>query len=158
MRLSCLVLLCALGAATAAAAQNRPYQLVCFEAEGISRSLDKVVNAQQFLRNDRILKSGSCDFAQIPRGSTARYVGIHQSRNGFLFPLFRVTYATTGQRMFAADGIFREGQWRILRRRGTGINLLTPATCDVLDGYFQAGGGTPSYLVIPPICAPQVIE
>jgi len=141
-----------------AQAQDRPYQLVCFEQTGITDSLDKVVNMQQFLRNDRILQSGSCGFAQIPVGSSARYVGIHSSPQGFLYPVYRVTYATTGQRMYAADGVFRADQWRVRQQRGSQVSILTPVSCDVLDGYVQATSRMPRYIAAPEICDVEIIR
>lgn len=143
---------------TTALAQERPFQLVCFEQTGLKASLDKVVNAQQFLRNDRILRSGSCDFAQIPAGSSARYLGIHSSGNGFLYPMYRVTYGTTGQRMFAVDGIFRSPDWKVQQQRGTAVQMLLPASCGVLDGYRQATNRTPRYMFVPELCAEEVIQ
>lgn len=143
---------------TPALARDRPFQLVCFDKEGIKASLDKVVNAQQFLRNDRVLQSGNCGFAQIPKGSTARYVGIHTSPNGFHYPLYRVTYATTGQRMFAADGVFKVESWKILRDRSTDVRVISPVTCDVLDSYVQATRRVPSYMFVPRICEVEVVR
>jgi hypothetical protein len=143
--------------ATAAQAQDRPYQLVCFEQNGMTASLNKVVNAQQFLRNDTILRSGSCDFAQLPAGSTARFIDIHLSPEGFLYPIYRVTYATTGQRMYAADGIFRADQWKVRRRKGSAVQLITPVSCGVLDGYVQATNRVPKYMFVPEFCDVEVV-
>lgn len=159
LRLKPLVLgACLLSQATVSHSQDRPFQLVCFDQKGITAGLDQVVNAQQFLRNDRRLQSGSCGFAQIPTGSTARYVGIHTSPNGFHYPLYRVTYATTGQRMYAADGIFKVESWKILRDRNAGVRVISPVTCEVLDSYLQVTGGVPSYMFVPDICNLEVVE
>jgi hypothetical protein len=144
--------------ATAAQAQDRPYQLVCFEQGGMTASLNKVVNAQQFLRNDSILRSGSCAFAQLPAGSTARFIDIHSSPQGFLYPIYRVTYASTGQRMYAADGIFRTDQWKVRRLRGTAVQLITPVSCGVLDGYVQAANRVPKYMFVPEFCNVEVVQ
>ena len=144
--------------ATITHAQDRPFQLVCFDEDGITASLDQVVNAQQFLRNDRLLQSGSCGFAQIPTGSKARYVGIHTSPNGFHYPLYRVTYATTGQRMYAVDGIFKVESWKILRDRNTDVRVISPVTCDELDLYLQLTSGVPSYMFVPKICDLEVLQ
>ena len=143
---------------TAAQAQDRPYQLVCFEQDGMTASLNKVVNAQQFLRNDSILRSGSCAFAQLPAGSTARFIGVHSSPQGFLYPIYRVTYATTGQRMYAADGIFRADQWKVRRLRGTAVQLITPVSCGVLDGYVQATSRVPKYVFVPEFCDLEIVQ
>lgn len=158
MRLLTVISLILFGFAVHAEAQDRPYQLVCFEEDGIVESLNKVVNAQQFLQNDRLLQSGSCSFAQVPSGSTARYVGLHASVQGFLYPIYRVSYATTGQRMYAADGVFRMDQWKVRRDRDTGVRFLTPKSCDVLDGYIQLTNRVPQYMFVPEICEVQVIE
>ena len=156
-----VMLLCALAplpSASMAQPQDRPFQLLCFGRDGIIESLDRVVNAQQFLRNDQLLQSGNCSFAQIPKGSTARYVDIHTSANGFHYPLYRVTYATTGQRMFAADGIFKVNSWKILRDRDTHVRVITPITCDVLDTYVQTTRRVPSYMFVPEICDVEVVQ
>jgi len=142
----------------AAQAKDSPYNLVCFEQDGLTQGLDQVVSLQQFLGNDHSLQSGSCDFAQIPSGSSARYLGIHQSRNGFLYPLYCVRYATTGQRMFAADGIFQADQWGIRHKRGSAIPVITPATCGVLDSYLQSGARVPAYMTIPAVCMEDTIR
>lgn len=144
--------------ATAAQAQDRPYQLVCFEQDGMTASLNKVVNAQQFLRNDSILRSGSCAFAQLPAGSTARFISIHSSPQGFLYPIYRVTYATTGQRMYAADGIFRTDQWNVRRLKGSTVQLIKPATCGALDRYVQATNRVPRYMFVPEFCDVEVVQ
>ena len=144
--------------ATSAQADDRPYQLVCFEETGITESLDQVQHMQQFLRNDRLLQSGSCGFARIPEGSTARYVGFHENPHGFLFPLYRITYATTGQRMFGVDGVFEAALWRTWQLRGSEISLITPRRCDVLDGFLQLASEAPSYIRVPRICAERVAE
>ena len=151
-------LLIGLSLATAAQAQDRPYQLVCFEQDGMTSSLNKVVNAQQFLRNDSVLRSGSCDFAQLPARSTARFIDIHASPQGFLYPIYRVTYATTGQRMYAADGIFRADQWKVRRLRGSAVQLITPVSCGVLDGYVQATNRVPKYMFVPEFCDVEVVQ
>ncbi len=141
---------------------GRPYSLVCFEHTGLARSLDAVINAQQFLRNDSILKNRSCDFAQVPAGSTARFSGFHRSKNGFIFPLFRIAYATTGQRMYSADGIFLAENWRVSRHcgdRSTGAYSLRPSRCEALDGLVSAPGRSlPSYIFVPEICRTFVVE
>lgn len=134
-------LLIGLGISGPLHAQDRPYQLVCFGQDGIEDTLNKVVNAQQFLRNDSTLKSGSCDFAQLPAGSSARFIDIHSSPKGFLYPIYRVTYATTGQRMYAADGVFRSDQWNVRRLKGSAVQLITPKSCVVLDGYTNVAEG-----------------
>lgn len=144
--------------ATAAHAQDRPYQLVCFEQDGMIASLNKVVNAQQFLRNDSMLRSGSCAFARLPAGSTARFIGIHSSPQGFLYPVYRVTYATTGQQMYAADGIFRADQWKVRRLKGSAVQLITPVSCGVLDGYAQATNRVPKYMFVPEFCDLEVVQ
>jgi hypothetical protein len=141
-----------------AQAEERPNQLVCFARSGLAASLDKVVNAQQFLANDSILQSGSCGFAQIPVGSTARYVGIHANPHGFLYPLYRVTYATSGQKMFAADGVFQADQWKVRLQRRTEVYFLTPASCGVLDGYMQMRNRVPRYIFVPEICDVEIVE
>lgn len=151
-------LLIGLGLSGPLHAQDRPYQLVCFEQGGIENTLDKVVNAQQFLRNESTLRSGSCDFAQVPQGSTARFVGIHASRKGFLYPIYRVTYATTGQRMYAADGIFRADKWNMRRIRGSAVQLITPKSCDVLDGYIQVTNRVPKYMFVPEFCDVEIVQ
>lgn len=141
-----------------AQADDRPFRLVCFEEAAIKASLDRVTNVQQFLRNDRRLQSGSCSFAQLPAGSTARFAGIHSVEAGFHYPIYRVTYATTGQRMFAVDGIFRGDQWFVRRQRSTGIRQLLPTSCTVLDGYRQTTGRIPRYMVVPDLCSEVIIE
>ena len=44
-----------------AAAQQRSLTLVCFGKDGLGDSLRRVVNPQQFLGNDRVLKSRRYD-------------------------------------------------------------------------------------------------
>lgn len=136
-----------------AAAQTGP-RLVCFERAGLTASLDRVTNPQQFLRNDRLLKSGSCDFAAVPSGSTARFAGFHRSPRGFVFPLYNLRYSTTGQRMVAADGIFRDDAWYVTAkcgRGGFGDLCLVPSTCAALDGFVTAGS-IPRYVAVPAQC------
>ena len=136
-----------------AEAQTGP-RLVCFERAGLAASLDKVANPQQFLRNDRLLKSGSCDFVAVPSGSSARFAGFHRSPRGFVFPLYDLRYSTTGQRMVAADGIFRDDAWTVSTecgRGGFGDLCLVPRDCAVLDGFVTAGG-VPRYVAVPRRC------
>jgi hypothetical protein len=144
--------------ASAVAAQDRPYRLVCFEERALIKTLDGVVNAQQFLRNDSTLKNGSCDFAKVPSGSTARYLGVHQTQNGFLYPTYRVTYATTGQTMYSADGVFRSEHWRVRKLRGTGQQVIQPRRCDALDGFVSATGRVATYMHVPSICGVEIVE
>lgn len=138
-------------------AQSWPWQLVCFGKEGLTKSLDKVVNSQQFLRNDRILKSGRCDFAQIPPNSTARFSGFHETNAGFIFPTFQVRYSTTRQRMYAADGVFLSRAWRVSTRfrdcrTSEFIDVcLVPRSCQSLDGFLSAGR-TSTYVAVPESC------
>jgi hypothetical protein len=145
--------------------EKRPYNLVCFEKQGIIDSLNKVVNMQQFLRNGSILRSRSCDFAKIPKGSTALSAGFHKSDNGFIFPLFRVRYSTTGQRMYAADGIFSTSQWHLSLHCGQPVNApaercIVPRSCEALDGFLSLSGGehTPDFIVIPRSCRRYSID
>lgn len=137
--------------------EARDWQLVCFERSGLEQSLDNVSNPQQFLRNDRTLRGGSCDFARIPANSTARFSGFHTTSSGFIFPIFQVRYGNTGQRMYAADGIFRRQSWHVSTRlrdcrhaKFTDV-CIVPADCDVLDGYLD-GGRPAAYLTIPSSC------
>jgi len=146
------------GGGSAALAQDRPYRLVCFEQSGLIVSLNGVVNAQQFLRNDSTLKNASCDFAQVPSGSTARYLGIHTSAAGFLYPMYLVTYATTGQRMFAADGVFRADQWQLKTLRGANQQVILPRRCDTLDGFVSASGRLPKYMRVPDLCNVETVQ
>jgi hypothetical protein len=149
------VFLTVLGFANTATAQERPYNLVCFEQSGLEDSLNKIVNAQQLTRLDRILKSGSCDFAQVPKGSSARFVTVHQTRNGFIFPMFQVRYATSGQRMYVVDGIFKAEDWRVTTKCGRGYQgaCIEPRTCPVLDGFMNVSNGfVPDYLRVPRNC------
>ena len=138
-------------------AQSNSWKLVCFGQTALKESLSKVSNPQQFLRNDRVLKSGRCDFARIPPGSTARFAGFHESPQGYIFPTFQVRYATTGQRMYAADGIFISSAWRISQRglecRNSrfGDTCLVPRTCQALDG-FVTSGRVPGYIAVPRSC------
>ena len=147
-----------LAAGFSATAQDRPYNLVCFEESGLIESLAGVVNAQQFLRNDSTLKSGSCGFAQIPSGSTARYLGIHATAHGFLYPMYLVTYATTGQRMYSADGIFKADQWKVKRLRGTNQRVIVPRKCDTLEGFISMTGRVPKYISVPYRCKVEIVE
>ncbi len=155
---SIAALVFSLTAAGSVAAQDRPYRLVCFEERALIKTLDGVVNAQQFLRNDSTLRNGSCDFAKVPSGSTARYLGVHQTQNGFLYPIYRVTYATTGQTMYAADGVFRSDQWRVRKLRGTDQAVIQPRRCDALDGFISATGGIAKYIHVPEICGVEIVE
>jgi hypothetical protein len=151
---------CALffAAGFSAAAQDRPYNLVCFEESGLIESLAGVVNAQQFLRNDSTLKNGSCGFAQVPAGSTARYLGIHTTTHGFLYPMYLVIYATTGQRMYSADGIFRADQWEVKRLGGTNQRVIIPRRCDTLEGFISMTGRVPKYMWVPYLCRVEIVE
>ncbi len=140
-----------------AVAQGSGWRLVCFEESGLAKSLNKVTNAQQFLRNDKMLKSGSCAFAQIPSNSSARFAGFHESAQGFIYPTFQVRYVTTGQRMYAADGVFLSSAWRVstrLRDCRTSAFLdtcLVPIDCQALDG-FVGNVEPPSYMAAPEKC------
>jgi hypothetical protein len=141
-----------------ASAQAR--RLVCFEASGLEGSLSGVVNAQQFLRNDPSLKSGSCDFAVIPPNSTARFQTFLQTEGGFIFPIYRVRYGTTRQQMYAADGIFLASAWHVTRRCKISVfrnECLAPRSCAVVDGLLLADGSRP-YLAVPPECLEQRLE
>lgn len=159
---------------TPASAQNRPWSLVCFEQEGLQNVLARVVNIQQFLQNSlgqtadiNFIRRQGCDYAQIPSGSTARSAGVYQSEQ-FIFPLFRATFSTTGQQMYAADGIFRREEWRVTQQctRGAyaaaGELCIVPANCLVLDGFFNfrqsIGLGLPSYVVAPRGCQQYIIQ
>ena len=92
---------------------DRPWNIVCFERQGLTAVLDTIVNEQQFHMNDpwqtitkqRFNKLG-CAYVQIPLGSHARRAGSHRTRNDFVFPISMVRYSTTGQVMFTADAIF----------------------------------------------------
>lgn len=152
-RLAALTLAVASLAPGISAAQIGP-RLVCFERADLETSLDRVANVQQFLRNDRMLRRASCDFVAIPSGSAARFAGFHRAAGGFLFPLYDLRYATTGQRMVAADGIFREADWGVSDRCGRGAIgdlCLVPRDCAVLDGFVTAGG-LPPYVAVPARC------
>lgn len=141
----------------AADAQNLPWRLAYFGQAALAESSDKVSSAQQILRNDQLLKSGRCDFAQIPLNSTARFSGFHENAEVFIFPTFQVRYATTGQRMYAADGVFLSSAWRVsmrlreCRSSALGDTCLAPRTCQALDGLI-APGPTPSYVAVPSRC------
>ncbi len=151
---ACLIVISSEGAS----AQAR--RLVCFEVSGIEGSLSGVTNAQQFLRNDLSLKNGSCDFAIIPPGSTARFQTFLQTENGFIFPIYRVRYGTTGQQMFAADGIFLASGWRVTQRCKFSAfrdECLAPRNCAVVDGLLLADGSRP-YLAVPPECREQRLQ
>lgn len=141
---------------------GRPYSLVCFERAGLTRSLDAVVNAQQFLRNGSILRNKSCDFAHVPAGATARFSGFYESKNGFIFPLFRITYTGTGQRMYSADGIFDLEHWHVSRHCGyqsEGASCLKPNHCDALDGFVAASGRPlASYIFVPEKCKTYFVQ
>jgi len=69
-----------------------------------------------------------------------------------------VTYATTGQRMYAADGIFRADQWNLRRFKGSAVQLITPVSCGVLDGYVQATNRVPKYMFVPEFCDVEVVQ
>ena len=159
---ACLLGLAVFGVApSGVVAQGRPASLVCFEIGGLRASLDRVVNAQQFLRNDRNLNSGSCAFAQVPPGSSGRFVEFHRASGGFVFPVFFIRYATTGQKMYAADGIFRMSEWRVDHKCGRGPDpvCLVPRTCEALDGFLLVSNGElPVYMRIPRVCERQVIQ
>ena len=139
------------------------WQLVCFDKTNLTKSLDEVVNPQQFLRNDRVMKRGSCDFVQVPSGSTARFSGFHESREGFIFPTFQIQYATTGQRMYGADGIFLSSGWRVSTKLRECIEsgfrdiCLVPQNCQILDGFLTIGT-PPKYVAIPSSCQSFKIE
>lgn len=157
-----LTFLLALAGEVVQAQTQRPYSLVCFERAGLTRSLAAVINAQQFLRNGSILRNKSCDFAQVPAGSRARFSEFYHNKNGFIFPLFRLTYSTTGQRMYSADGIFDVEHWHISRHCGhhsRGTSCLKPNHCDALDGFMAAlGRPLPSYVVVPEACRVFIVE
>lgn len=147
--------------ATPTLAQERPFSLVCFEQSDLRSSLSRVVNIMQFLRIDRIMRRKSCDFAQIPSGSAARFVELFESKEGFIYPIFRVRYATTGQRMYAADGIFRSSDWRIRRPCGPNraFGCIVPRNCSVLDGYLRfSRGGPRNYMFVPRQCETLIVE
>ena len=169
-----LTLIFAAFSASTASAQNRPWTLVCFEQQGLQDVLSKVVNMQQFLQNSlgqtasiNYIRGKGCDYAQIPSGSTARSAGFYQS-DRFIFPLFRVTYATTGQRMYVADAIFPLQNWRATQQCGlggyavAGQMCIVPVDCLVLDGFYNfrrsRGQGMPDYVVSPRGCQQYVIE
>lgn len=142
--------------------QARPYSLVCFERQAIEASLARVRDPQQFLRNDSILRDGSCDFVQIPKGSTARFERFFRSGAGYVFPVFSIRYATTGQRMFAVDGIFDERHWAVTLRCGRGRRgqpCLVPKSCSALDGFVAGSGDwVADYIAVPDMCREYVIQ
>jgi hypothetical protein len=80
------------------------------------------------------------------------------SGGGFLYPIYQVTYSTTGQRMFSADGIFRSEQWQVRTVRGTNQEVLQPRRCDALDGLTSATGRVPRYVSVPALCDLEVID
>ena len=137
--------------------QNRPLRLVCFELSGMTAALDGVTSERQLVQAAPSLRSGSCAWVDIPSGSTARYLGIHRGPNGLLFPLYRVTYSSTGQRMFAVNGAFRAASWRVRRDR-LGIELLAPRRCDALDGLLRLDREPPRYVLVPPACREQMVR
>jgi len=153
---------------------TRPYNLVCFEKDGLMRVLNLVVNQQQFLRNDlgqsvsrdvrRVMSRGGCSFVQIPPGSKARRAGLYESRKGFIFPLFEVTYGTTDQSMYSADGIFLTKYWRLHRGRRHGLGMLggkvIPKTCEALDEMVNLSKNQtpPDYVYVPRQCRTYIIR
>lgn len=159
---STLGLVLAVHSAVGVAELRRPYSLVCFEYAGLTHRLDAVINAQQFLRNDSMLRSRSCDFAQVPAGSSAQFSRFYQSKNGFIFPLFRLFYSTTRQRMYSADGIFDVQHWHVSKRCGyqsNGVPCLKPNHCNALDGFVVAPGHPlPSYIFVPEACRVFIVE
>lgn len=161
--LQCAVLIVSAACLTVISSESASAQarrLVCFEASGLEGSLTGVVNAQQFLRNDPGLKSGSCDFAAIPPNSTARFQNFLQTEKGFIFPIYRLRYGTTKQQMYAADGIFLASAWRVTRKCKSSAfrdECLAPVNCAVVDGLLLAEGSRP-YLAVPPECREQRLE
>lgn len=146
---------------TAASAQERPYSLVCFDESDLRASLSRVVNIMQFLRNDRVLRRKSCDFAQVPTGSSARFSELFETKEGFIYPIFLIRYATTGQRMYAADGIFRSSEWRVRRPCGPNraFGCLVPRDCGVLEGYLRfSAGSARTYMFVPRQCEALIVR
>jgi hypothetical protein len=150
---------------------NRPYNLICFSKKGLTTILSRVVNSQQFLRNDlgqtvsrKKMVNQGCDFVKIPANSTARRAGFYQSKEGFIFPIFGVTYSTTGQNMYAADGIFLTKHWRLHKIRKSRYGLfgtkIAPKNCEVLDGLVDLSkdGIPPDYVYLPRECRTYIIR
>lgn len=168
-------------------AQGTPWQLVCFKDDGLNLILDKVVNKMQLLNNDlgqivsrKDLNKAGCDYARIPSGSTFVYKGFLKTKEGFIFPKFRATFADTGNEMFGVDGIFDAKHWDVIKHvegyvvpgdrstvysvrryrdgnihRFEGVHTwkLMPKTCDVLSDFiFQSGGYVPDYMAMPVGC------
>lgn len=144
----------------------RPYQLVCFKAKGLTKILDKIVNPQQFLSNrlgqtvsQRAMSRNGCDYVQIPSGSQAMLNDFHTTPNKFIFPLFRVRYATTRQNMFVADGIFLAESWIRKNNRACGPSwsgpCLVPKTCDTVTRFR---GKLPDYVTVPNACKVYTIQ
>lgn len=150
----------AFGAAPALA-QERPYSLVCFEQSDLRTTLSRVVNIMQFLRNDSTLRRKSCDFAQVPSGSSARFIELFATKEGFIYPIFLVRYATTGQRMYSADGIFRSSDWRIRRPCGPNraFGCIVPKDCGVLEGFIRLSEGrVRNYMFVPKQCETLIVR
>jgi hypothetical protein len=149
------------------AAGQRPDQLVCSEREGLIAVLDRIVNEQQLLRNSfgqtissREMRKRGCSVEHIPAISSAYQDGFYKSQEGFIFPIFELRYRTTGQRMYAVDGIFRTEDWRMgsewNRKSGLERHYITPRSCRAFDGFMQVTGKfVPDYVRVPRECVPK---
>lgn len=144
---------------------DRQWNIVCFEKQSLTAVLDNIVNAQQFVMNDpwqtisqRKFNKLGCDYVQIPQGSQARRVGIHETMQGFIFPVFQLRYSNSGQRMYTADAIFLSEHWNVSRHCGQGHNspreqCIVPKNCEVLDGFVNISRRPlPNYIVVPSSC------
>ena len=152
------------------ASEARPQQLVCAHEVGLTSVLNALVHQDQFYHNDyrqsvtdAELRRAECEFTQIPVQSTGRVVDIFQTQPGFIFPLFAVTYSTTGQTSYTAfpPYVFSLRNWRVGQERECG-NLagfpmdrcLIPINCNTYDRYEAALSSVQSipFVVTPREC------
>lgn len=141
--------------------QGAPVSLVCFSEEGLVILLNQVDDIQQVLSNrigrsvgHREMSRQGCGYAQIPEASKAKFYDFLTTEAGLIFPIYRVKYGTTGQIMFAYEGVYLSDHWEVFQR-GHGFGrypYLRPLSCDAVDGLLKLSKRIPSYMFIPRRC------
>jgi len=70
------------------------------------------------------------------------------------FSIMELRYdSTTGQIMYAADGIFETKDWRVVRGRHHESDYVVPRSCGATSGLMSLSGDElPDYIHIPDRC------
>lgn len=105
-------------------------------------------------------RGGRCRVSGFGAGATvcSDYAPLAKSLKEFLFPLCRIACTTTRKRVIAADGVFREGAWRVLRRWSASESTLMPTKCDALDSLLRLEETAPRHMIVPSVCREKMVR